>query len=67
MARLENGLETMELGVTSWRIIINDNFTKLYTKTEIDRDFVKKSEFQALQNEFNALKARVEALENNGG
>ena len=67
MARLENGLETMELGVTSWRIIINDNFTKLYTKTEIDREFVKKSEFQALQNEFNALKARVEALENNGG
>ena len=67
MARLENGLETMELGVTSWRIIINDNFTKLYTKAEIDRDFVKKSEFQALQNEFNALKARVEALENNGG
>ena len=36
MARLTNGLETMELGVTSWRIIINDNFKKLYTKDEVD-------------------------------
>ena len=67
MARLSNGLETMELGVTSWRIIINDNFTKLYTKAEVEANFVKKSEFQALQDELNALKARVEALENNGG
>ena len=66
MARLANGLETMELGVTSWRVIINDNFTKLYTKAEIDRDFVKKSDFLALQNELNALKARVETLENKG-
>ena len=64
MARLANGLETMELGVTAWRVIINDNFTKLYTKAEIDRDFVKKSDFQALQAELNALKARIEALEN---
>lgn len=66
MARLNNGLETMELGVTSWRVIINDNFTKLYTKAEIDRDFVKKSDFQALQNELNALKQRVQELENKG-
>lgn len=36
MARLENGLETMELGVTSWRLIINDNFTKVYAKSEVD-------------------------------
>lgn len=36
MARLTNGLETMELGVTSWRIIINDNLKKLYTKDEVD-------------------------------
>lgn len=35
MARLSNGLETMELGVTSWRIIINDNFGKLYVKNEL--------------------------------
>ncbi|MDA3046693.1 hypothetical protein OFO10_05930 [Campylobacter sp. VBCF_06 NA8] len=64
MARLANGLETMELGVTAWRVIINDNFTKLYTKAEIDRDFVKKSDYNALQAELNALKARIEALEN---
>lgn len=36
MARLANGLETMELGVTSWRVIINDNFTKIYSKGEVD-------------------------------
>lgn len=64
MARLSNGLETMELGVTAWRVIINDNFTKLYTKAEIDRDFIKKSDYNALQAELNALKARIEALEN---
>ena len=66
MARLNNGLETMELGVTSWRAIINDNFTKLYTKAEVDRDFVKKNDFQALQQELNALKQRVQELENKG-
>ncbi|MBQ7270711.1 MAG: hypothetical protein IJT33_06680 [Campylobacter sp.] len=66
MARLNNGLETMELGVTSWRVIINDNFTKLYTKAEVDRDFVKKNDFQALQQELNALKQRVQELENKG-
>lgn len=36
MAILNNGLETMELGVTAWRVIINENFSKLYTKDEID-------------------------------
>lgn len=35
MAILENGLETMELGATAWRIIINDNFGKLYVKNEL--------------------------------
>ena len=64
MARLANGLETMELGVTSWRVIINDNFTKIYTKAEVEANFVKKSDYNALLSEFNALKARVEALEN---
>lgn len=47
MARLTNGLETMELGVTSWRIIINDNFKKLYTKDEVDanlKDYQLKTE-----------------------
>lgn len=29
MAILPNGLETIELGATAWRIIINENFTKL--------------------------------------
>lgn len=36
MARLANGIETMELGVTAWRSIINDNFARIYTKSEID-------------------------------
>lgn len=66
MARLSNGLETMELGVTSWRIIINDNFTKLYTKNEINQYFVKKQDYEALLNELNALKQRVQSLENKG-
>lgn len=33
--RLKNGLETMELGVTAWRVIINDNFSKIYAKNEL--------------------------------
>lgn len=36
MAILNNGLQTMELGATAWRVIINDNFTKIYTKQEVD-------------------------------
>jgi len=36
MAVLDNGLETIELGATSWRIILNQNIEKLYTKDEID-------------------------------
>lgn len=36
MAILENGLETMELGATAWRIIINNNFTKIFTKDELN-------------------------------
>ncbi|MCI6989389.1 MAG: hypothetical protein MR902_07510 [Campylobacter sp.] len=35
MAILNNGLETMELGATAWRIIINDNFSKIYAKNEL--------------------------------
>lgn len=26
----------MELGVTAWRVIINDNFSKIYSKGEVD-------------------------------
>ena len=43
MAVLPNGLETIELGSRVWRIIHNNNITKLYTKTECDANFVKKS------------------------
>ncbi|QKF64558.1 hypothetical protein [Campylobacter corcagiensis] len=66
MARLSNGLETMELGVTSWRIIINDNFKMLYTKGEVDnllkeyqsvtklnetlKEYAKVSELKSLAN-----------------
>ena len=36
MSLLSNGLELLELGVTAWREIINANFSKLYTKAEVD-------------------------------
>jgi len=43
MAVLSNGLETLELGATAWRLIINSNIEKLYSKIEADSTFVKKS------------------------
>jgi len=36
MALLPNGLETIELGSTGWRDVINANLYKMYTKTEIE-------------------------------
>jgi len=36
MAVLSNGLETIELGSTAWRHILNSNWKKLYTKNETD-------------------------------
>lgn len=36
MATLANGLETVELGSTAWRVVYNNNFQALYTKSEID-------------------------------
>ncbi len=36
MSVLANGIELMELGSTAWRVIINNNFSALYTKTEVD-------------------------------
>ena len=36
MAILSNGLETIEIGSTTWRVIFNNNFSKIYTKTEVD-------------------------------
>lgn len=35
MALLSNGLETIELGSTAWRDVINNNIYQLYTKDEI--------------------------------
>ena len=35
MAILENGLESIELGATAWREILNYNFAKLLTKEQI--------------------------------
>ncbi len=43
MAILPNGLETIEIGSTTWRVIINNNLTKLYTKDEVDNDFATKT------------------------
>lgn len=42
MATLANGIETLEVGATAWRLIINANLEKLYTKTESDNTFLKK-------------------------
>ena len=61
MARLTNGLETMELGVTSWRIIINDNFKKLYTKDEVDAN-LKDYQLKAELNETLKLYAKAQSL-----
>ena len=36
MALLSNGLETIELGSTAWRIVLNNNIGSLYTKEEIN-------------------------------
>ena len=36
MAVLANGLETIDLGSTGWRVVMNTNIENLYTKTEID-------------------------------
>jgi hypothetical protein len=35
MAILPNGLETLDLGATGWRAVVNSNISKLFTKTEI--------------------------------
>ena len=35
MALLSNGLETIELGSTAWRDVINNNIYQVYTKDEI--------------------------------
>ena len=61
MARLTNGLETMELGVTSWRIIINDNFKKLYTKDEVDANL---KNYQTLKLYAKAQSLKDYALKN---
>jgi len=34
MAILANGLETVEPGISAWRIVYNTNFENLFSKTE---------------------------------
>ena len=34
---LPNGLQTIEVGSTAWRIILNHLITNIYTKQEIDK------------------------------
>lgn len=36
MAVLSNGIETVELGSTAWRVVINNNFEALATKAEVN-------------------------------
>ena len=59
MAILANGLETIERGSTTWRLICNSNFAKLattdslddyYTKTESDDKFCTKIYCTKLSN-----------------
>ena len=44
MALLANGIETAELGSTAWRVVYNNNFANLYTKTEITTNYYTKTE-----------------------
>lgn len=44
MAVLSNGLETLELGVTAWREILNDNIAKLYTSAQVDQYLANKAD-----------------------
>ena len=53
----------MELGVTSWRIIINDNFKKLYTKDEVDAN-LKNYQLKTELNETLKLYAKAQSLKN---
>ena len=36
MALLLNGLETIELGSTAWRVVHNNNIGSVYSKTEVN-------------------------------
>jgi hypothetical protein len=36
MSILTNGIELIELGATAWRDIVNNNFSKIFTKTEVN-------------------------------
>lgn len=36
MAILPNGIETIELGSTAWRDVINSNLEKVHTKDDIE-------------------------------
>ena len=35
MAVLANGLETIDLGSTAWRVVCNNNFENIYAKSEL--------------------------------
>jgi hypothetical protein len=39
MAILANGIETLEIGATAWRQILNTNWGKVYTQTQINTLF----------------------------
>ena len=43
MATLTNGLQSIEEGATAWRLIVNDNFNNVYSKSQLESLFVKKS------------------------
>jgi len=43
MGLLSNGLETLEVGATAWRLIINSNLEKLYSRTEAASTFLAKA------------------------
>jgi hypothetical protein len=42
MAVLANGLETLEVGATAWRLVINSTISNLYSRTESDNTYFKK-------------------------
>ena len=55
--RLENGIETIELGATSWRVMINENFKKVLTQEQINKLIAELvARIEALESEIASLK-----------
>ena len=64
MALLPNGLETIELGSTAWRDVINNNIYQVFTKDEIknpdyDLQFVADNQGPVLKDRTTGTRYRL--------